>query len=128
MFGFDSFQPVIKMIEELEAEAGKEKWEAPSFPPEFDELYTKLAKGFTADFEVAFKETDKLKRGELIAAAAEKFKATLAEDDELRRKLLRKAGINTLGATKKKLEKLTENLYPVSEVAGSDELEEEDDE
>lgn len=82
MFGFDSFQPVIKMIEELEAEAGKEKWEAPSFPPEFDELYTKLANGFTADFEVAFKETDKLKRGELIAAAAEKFKATLDPENE----------------------------------------------
>ena len=64
----------------------------------------------------------------VIARGEEKFKATLAEDDELRRKLLRKAGINTLGATKKKLEKLTENLYPVSEVAGSDELEEEDDE
>ena len=64
----------------------------------------------------------------VIARGEEKFKATLAEDDELRRKLLRKAGINTLGATKKKLEKLTENLFPVSEVAGSDELEEEDDE
>ena len=62
----------------------------------------------------------------VIARGEEKFKATLADDDELRRKLLRKAGINTLGATKKKLEKLTENLYPVSEVAGSDEFEEEE--
>lgn len=64
----------------------------------------------------------------VIARGEEKFKATLAEDDELRRKLLRKAGINTLGATKKKLEKLTENLFPVSESAGSDEFEEEEDE
>ncbi len=107
MFGFDSFQPVIKMIEELEAEAGKEKWEAPSFPPEFDELYTKLANGFTADFEVAFKETDKLKRGELIAAAAEKFKATLDPENEfeqryaqdavekLMHKVMREAVLNT---------------------------------
>ncbi len=80
MFGFESFQPVIKLIEELEA--GKEKWEAPAFPPEFDELYAKLAQGFTADFEVAFKETDKLKRGELIAAASEKFKETLDPENE----------------------------------------------
>ena len=62
----------------------------------------------------------------VIARGEEKFKIALAEDDELRRKLLRKAGINTLGATKKKLEKLTENLFPVSEAAGSDEFEEEE--
>ena len=82
MFGFESFQPVIKMIAELASEAGKEKWETPVFPPEFDELYTKLAKDFTAEFETAFKETDKLKRGELIAAASEKFKATLDPENE----------------------------------------------
>ncbi len=82
MFGFESFQPVIKLINELVAEAGKEKWESPVFPPEFDELYEKLAKGFTADFEKAFKETDKLKRGELIASASEKFKETLDPENE----------------------------------------------
>ncbi len=82
MFGFESFQPVIKMIAELANEAGKEKWETPTFPPEFDELYAKLAKDFTAEFETAFKETDKLKRGELIAAASEKFKATLDPENE----------------------------------------------
>ncbi len=82
MFGFESFQPVIKMIAELASEAGKEKWETPTFPPEFDELYAKLAKDFTAEFETAFKETDKLKRGELIAAASEKFKATLDPENE----------------------------------------------
>ena len=32
MFGFESFQPVIKMINELKNEAGKEAWEAPVFP------------------------------------------------------------------------------------------------
>ena len=32
------------------------------------------------------------------------------------------------GGPKKKLEKLTENLFPVSEAAGSDEFEEEEDE
>ena len=40
MFGFESFQPVIKMINELKAEAGKENWEAPVFPKEFDEKLT----------------------------------------------------------------------------------------
>ena len=32
MFGFESFQPVIKLINELKADAGKEPWEAPVFP------------------------------------------------------------------------------------------------
>ena len=82
MFGFESFQPVIRLINELNAEAGKPRWEAPSFPPEFDDLYNKLAKDFTAEFEEAFMETDKLKRGEKIAAASEKFKATLDPENE----------------------------------------------
>lgn len=67
MFGFENFQPVIKLIEELKAEAGKDLG-APVFPPEFDELYKKLADGYTAEFEAAFKETDKLKRGDLLHA------------------------------------------------------------
>lgn len=65
---------------------------------------------------------------QVIARGEEKFKKTLAENDELRRKLLRKASINTLGATKKKLEKLTTNLYPIDEAVGSEDFEEDEDE
>lgn len=65
---------------------------------------------------------------QVIARGEEKFKKTLAENDELRRKLLRKAGINTLGATKKKLEKLTTNLYPIDDAVGSEDFEENEDE
>ncbi len=83
MFGFESFQPVIKMINELAAEAGKEKWEAPKFPPEFDALYSRIEKDFMAKFEEAFKETDKLKRGTLIAQASEEVKATIDPENEL---------------------------------------------
>lgn len=82
MFGFDNFQPVINLIAELAKDAGKEKWEAPVFPPEFDELYARLANGFTKEYEEAFKVTDKLKRGEMIALASEKFKATLDPENE----------------------------------------------
>ena len=86
MFGFESFQPVIKLINEMVSEAGKPRWEAPKFPPEFDELYNKLEKGFIAKFEEAFKETDKLKRGELVGKASEEFKATLDPENEFEQK------------------------------------------
>lgn len=83
MFGFESFQPVIKMINELKAEAGKPAWEAPAFPPEFDALYARIEKEFIGKYEEAFKETDKLKRGELVGKASEEVKATIDPETEL---------------------------------------------
>ncbi len=83
MFGFDNFQPVIKMINELKAEAGKEAWETPIFPPEFDALYERIEKEFRGKFEEAFKETDKLKRGTLVGQASEEVKATIDPENEL---------------------------------------------
>lgn len=83
MFGFDSFQPVIKMIKDLQAEAGKEPWESPVFPKEFDELYARVKKEFRGKFEEAFKETDKLKRGTLVGQASEEVKATIDPENEV---------------------------------------------
>ena len=61
-------------------------------------------------------------KGKTLCRGAEKFAELLREDDDLRRKLIRKAGINTLGATKKLLESLNENLYPIDGI-NSDEYE-----
>ena len=83
MFGFESFQPVIKMIKDLQAEAGKEPWESPVFPKEFDELYARVEKEFRGKFEEAFKETDKLKRGTLVGPASEEVKATIDPENEV---------------------------------------------
>ena len=83
MFGFENFQPVIQMIEDLTKEAGKPRWEMPIFPKEFDELYEKVAKQFRAKYEEAFKETDKLKRGENLGALAEEVKATIDPENEM---------------------------------------------
>lgn len=55
-------------------------------------------------------------KGKTLCRGAEKFSELLNEDDKLRRKLIRKAGINTLGATKKLLESISENLYPIEEI------------
>ena len=57
--------------------------EAPVFPPEFDDLYNKLAKEFTAAFEAAFKETDKLKRGEIMALLLKNSKQPLIRKTSL---------------------------------------------
>lgn len=71
-------------------------------------------------------------KGESLCRGEEKFQKLLEENDELRRKLLRKADINTIGTTLKKLEKLNVNLFPVDgveyEAYNSDEDEEEGEE
>lgn len=52
-------------------------------------------------------------KGEKIARGEDSFHKIIAEDDDFRRKLMRKAGINTIATTKKKLQSIKENLYPV---------------
>ncbi len=88
MFGFDNFQPVIKMIKDLAQEAGKEAWEAPEFPKEFDEMYERIAKDFRAKYEQAFCETDKLTRGTLVGQIDEEVKATIDPENEIENKYL----------------------------------------
>lgn len=91
MFGFDNFQPVIKMINELKAEAGKEAWAAPGFPKEFDTLYEKIKKEFGAKFEAAYSETDKVKRGTLVGQATEEAKASIDSENETEARYIKDA-------------------------------------
>ena len=83
MFGFENFQNVITLINELKAEAGKPAWEAPVFPKEFDDLYNRIEKEFIGKYEEAFKETDKLTRGTLVGQASEEVKASIDPENEL---------------------------------------------
>lgn len=55
-------------------------------------------------------------KGETLCRGEEKFQAMLEDNDELRRKLLRKANINTIGSTRKRLENLNTNFFPVDGV------------
>lgn len=52
---------------------------------------------------------------ETLARGEEKFRQLIESDVKLRRKLLKEAGINTIGITTKKLQDLKENLFPISE-------------
>ncbi len=83
MFGFENFQPVIDLINELKNEAGKEAWEMPVFPPEFDALYARVEKDFEAKYAKAFEETDKLTRGTLVGQISEEVKATIDPENEI---------------------------------------------
>ena len=88
MFGFDSFQPVIKLINELAQEAGKEKWESPEFPKEYYDLYNRIEKQFIGKYEEAFKVTDKLARGTLVGQASEEVKATIDPENEIEQRYI----------------------------------------
>lgn len=48
-----------------------------------------------------------------IAHGDEKMTLTLTEDDDLRQKLLKRSGINTVSKTRAQLESISKNLYPV---------------
>ena len=67
-------------------------------------------------------------KGEKIARGEEKFRELIESDDDLRRKLLKRARINTIGTTRKKLESISGNLFPVEGVEYESYNEAEDDE
>lgn len=55
-------------------------------------------------------------KGSTLCRGEEKFQKLMEEDDSLRRKLLRKATINTIGTTKKRIQELNKNYFPVEGV------------
>ena len=83
MFGFEKFQPVIKMIKEMAAEAGKEKWEVPTFPEEFTNLSNRIMKEFGERYSAAFSITNKQERATVLGQLAEEVKATVPEENEV---------------------------------------------
>ena len=83
MFGFDSFQPVIAMIKELAAEAGKEKWDVPAFPPEYEALSQRIMKDYGDRYNAAFSITDKQERGTVLGQLAEEVKASIDPENEV---------------------------------------------
>ncbi|MES2214988.1 MAG: polyribonucleotide nucleotidyltransferase, partial [Pseudomonadota bacterium] len=52
-FGHDALRPVVKMIEELSSEAGKQKWELPT-PIASEELINEIEAGYSSKITEAF--------------------------------------------------------------------------
>jgi len=83
MFGFESFQPVIKMINDLKDEAGKEAWANPEFPEEYYALCERAEKEFGTQYEEAFNIINKQERATMLGELAEKFKETIDAENEI---------------------------------------------
>lgn len=67
-------------------------------------------------------------KGKKLCRGEEAFMKLLSEDDELRKKLLKSARINTIGSTKKRMEKLSTNFFPVDDNTSYQSYDEEEDE
>lgn len=89
------------------------------FNPKYHEV------GFDRYFglEDAFIENDIIEKnsagtyifgGKNLCRGEEKFHDLIAGDDKLRKKLMKAAEINTIGSTRKIMESLTENMFPVA--------------
>jgi len=82
MFGYDNFQEVITMIEELKAEVGKPAWEAPEYPAEYFNLKDKILADFGARIDDAFKTVEKEERYNKLDSIKEDIKTSIGEDNE----------------------------------------------
>jgi len=78
-FGHEKFVPVIKAIEKLVKDCGKEQWVVEK--KDLSELQKKISDNFKKDLKTAFSITDKQKRSNLIGEISEKCKA-LFENNE----------------------------------------------
>ncbi len=81
IFGHDSYQPVIKMIQEFAKEAGKEAWDLPKENPVQAKLNKDLAKKYAKKIEEAYEETQKLLRQEKIKALKDEAIETFVSED-----------------------------------------------
>ncbi|MSP06475.1 MAG: polyribonucleotide nucleotidyltransferase [Candidatus Fonsibacter sp.] len=79
-FGHEQFGPVIKMINEFTSECKKETWIVEE--KDLKDVKNNLLKNVKNDLVVAFSETDKKKRSELINLAREKSLALYTDSEE----------------------------------------------
>ncbi len=77
-FGHEKFIPIIKAIEKLAKECGKEKWNLEK--KDLSKLEKKISKDFTDQIKKAFSTKDKKKRSELIKNIEEKCKTLFEEN------------------------------------------------
>ena len=81
--GFKSFQPIIKLINEMKKDVGNEEWEIPAQVPEYAVLKKSFEENFGEEIAKAYKIKAKHERQDALAAIKEKAFATISEEDEV---------------------------------------------
>ncbi|MHA1540201.1 MAG: polyribonucleotide nucleotidyltransferase [Alphaproteobacteria bacterium] len=80
-YGFKEFQPVIKMINEMVKEAGKDKMADPELPEGYDAAKAKVTEIAEKDLRAAYGEKKKQDRQVKISAVKDAVLAAMPEDD-----------------------------------------------
>ena len=81
MFGFDSFQPVIKMIQELASDVGKTTWELEDHSKHEKKLFSKVKKQAEADLRDAYTHIHKQDRHIKIEKIKDEVLKKLVDED-----------------------------------------------
>ncbi len=80
--GFNAFQPVIKLINEMKEEVNNPVWPTPELPAEYSKLKQFFIDNFEVEIKSAYKIKEKQTRQDTLKALREKAFATVDENDE----------------------------------------------
>ncbi len=121
MFGFDSFQPVLEMIESLKKKVGKPVMEVTPFEKWYSETLKKIEKLSLKKIKKALKVKAKLERRDLLEQAKEEVFTELAEEQEkvildaLFESILARTMRSTLLSTKTRIDgRKTDQIRPIT--------------
>lgn len=81
-FAHESFQPVIKMIQQLAKEAGKEAWEKPVLSETYLEMKKVIAEKFTKDLKAAYSIKKKQDRYAIVSVIKENAMTALNPNND----------------------------------------------
>ena len=81
--GFNSFQDVINIINEMKTEVGNADWTVPAEPAEYQALKDKFVKDFGTEIKAAYKIKEKQQRQEKLKELKKAAFETIDETDEV---------------------------------------------
>ena len=81
MFGHEQMQAVIRMINELKAEAGKPAMAVPEPAPEYQVVFDKFKDAYGEQIKDAFKISDKMERQDALADILNAAKISLGDNE-----------------------------------------------
>lgn len=83
MFGHESYQPVIKLINELKAQAGKAEREIAALPSYYERLQKEIRTEFEADFKKAYEIREKQTRVQALNNLRQAIQEKMGDKEEI---------------------------------------------